>query len=645
MKKQNKIVIKLFSILTIILLELNCSNEGIWDSFSNTTGKPNETSNLQTDDGNIITDLEIPIIDYAEGDTIDRVSKNIVLTSIGKYGSKIAWESEFPQIITNDGIVTRPDFENEDAKVKLIATATIGTKSDKKEFLLTVIKEDPTDTEAVTADLDTNIITYAEGDTIDSVTQNIALSNNGEYGSVISWVSDNSSTIETDGTVVRPNFIDGVDRVVKMTATTTKGVEIDTREFTITVIRKPPTNTEVVADTIANTTFISYAVGDTINKVTQNVTLTKKGTYGSTITWASNKTEYISINGGVTRTVFGTGMAIVNLTATISKKMANDTKEFYLIVMEDILNPETAHVVSLSINGVPFNMMYIEGGLKYLATHSNNVETSVENPFFVAETELTYRLWFKVGQWAIDHGYIFQQVGQKGGGSTPKSNQHPVTNMNWRDAMIWTNALTEYHNEIYNTNLQPFFYSDASYTMLIKDSTDATCGAGAGSTDGDCDNPYIYADTNGNLDILNSTASGYRLLTSAEWELAARYQGDDNSNDAYNWPISAEWWTKGDYASGATADTSDAVATALVSVYDTSGTAEVKSKLPNLLGLYDMSGNIREWVFDKRAGGQRAQRDSPFGSDNTEIQIANNSMTEPPYSENSGSGFRIARSR
>lgn len=54
----------------------------------------------------------------------------------------------------------------------------------------------------------------------------------------------------------------------------------------------------------------------------------------------------------------------------------------------------------------------------------------------------------------------------------------------------------------------------------------------------------------------------------------------------------------GNFACGALAPWTDAAATDLVAVYHTTGTAEVKSKKPNALGIYDLSGNVSEWCFD-----------------------------------------------
>ncbi len=285
--------------------------------------------------------------------------------------------------------------------------------------------------------------------------------------------------------------------------------------------------------------------------------------------------------------------------------------------------------------GVSFNLRYVPGKT-FPTVEDDSGTATVSNGFWIAETEVTYELWSTVYSWATDGArgtsvYSFANTGTMGDG-TGDTNQHPVTTINWRDGMVWLNALTEWYNAQNGTAFSCAYYSDAANTTILRDSSDGTYGASINATAGGFDNPYVKA-----------AATGFRLPGRDEWELAARYI-DDADQDGILDP--GEYYP-GSYASGATADYANSAATGAVSVNSVNSgtsTAAVGSKLANALGLFDMSGNVYELCFDWYDATNRVRRGGAYNSSEMNQQLGLVYWL-PPYSEGTSFGLRLARNR
>ncbi len=248
---------------------------------------------------------------------------------------------------------------------------------------------------------------------------------------------------------------------------------------------------------------------------------------------------------------------------------------------------------TMSAGGVSFDMRAVPDGSFFTAPDDSGT-AAVPDGFWIAETEVTYELWSTVHTWATSSGYMFANAGTMGDG-TDDTDQHPVTTINWRDAMVWCNALTEYYNDQNGTSLECVYYTNAAYTIPIR-SVD-------GSTDIDYPNPGSQDDP-----YVKSGADGFRLPTSDEWELAARYVDDSNSDGDIK---DANEDYPGDHASGDTTSycyPSDGGTSTVFGNYawynDNSGesTHVVATRTANALGLSDMSGNVDEWCFAWKTG-------------------------------------------
>ncbi len=392
---------------------------------------------------------------------------------------------------------------------------------------------------------------------------------------------------------------------------------------------------------------IEYNGSDSADGVTLDVILTESGSNGTTISWSSSNTDIITNDGTVIRPYLSLGNISVILTATITKGNESDTVEIPLLVISNE-NLVVGEKISYTA-GVDFNMVFIPGGIKFpLTTNDTDYDKSVDDDYFIGESEVTYQLWRVVYSWAITNGYTFINPGKEGHDGVIGAEAiglEPVTTINWRESMIWMNAFTEYYNFENGTNLTPVYYTDPSYTTLQKEATDSTTTTE--DNPGTQDNPYV-----------KPNADGFRFLSNWEWEFAARYIEDSNNDGDI---LDAGEYYPGAHVSGADArydvDTNASdfdndgdieyiydVAVALDDDPETpTQTEEVKSKSPNKLGLYDMGGNVVEWVFNIN-GNKRYQRGGSYTSYTSKLQISDITVYNLPDLENAGMGFRIGRS-
>ena len=280
-----------------------------------------------------------------------------------------------------------------------------------------------------------------------------------------------------------------------------------------------------------------------------------------------------SVQPGVTGPVMslnlGSGLLFGSATVADGKSAKRVTLQGVLLQggMSDVLGRGVSSDGKQFILGdaTPSGMSYIPAGTFIMGNNSltGAPEHSVTvSAFYMGQTEVTFDEWSNVYWWAISRGYSFDNAGQDSGYVSP------VTNVSWWDAIKWCNAKSE------KEGLTPCYYTSdrlsswSVYRTGQKDLTNA---------------------------MVNWNATGYRLPTEAEWERAARggltgklYPNGNTltSNDAnfYDSTIGSSWLTS------------------------------VCSYAPNGYGLYDMSGNVWEWCWD-RSGTYSGVSVDPKGDD------------------------------
>lgn len=292
---------------------------------------------------------------------------------------------------------------------------------------------------------------------------------------------------------------------------------------------------------------------------------------------------------------------------------------------------ETGDSRSIVLGGAEYKVTYVE---KYTFYSGTGVESTVPNPYWIGSTEVTYEFWNTVYSWAIVNGYTFEHPGTMGDGSGD-TDQHPVTTIDWRDATVWCNALTEYYNQEMGTNLEPVYFLDAGLTVVNRSSVrtgDCPLTDGPAPTPGNCANPYVDND-----------ADGFRIPPSKAWGLAATFIEDSNADGDI---LDTNEYYPPTYGSGASDDTDNAAATAEVCWYlpnSGSSTQEVGTRPANGLGLYDMCGNVLEWNEERPASpaSSRIVRGGSYANGAIIVRWGPLNYGASGHSASSAYGFRI----
>ncbi len=241
----------------------------------------------------------------------------------------------------------------------------------------------------------------------------------------------------------------------------------------------------------------------------------------------------------------------------------------------------------------PPGYVYIRAGTFQMGTEQSAVsnpcsyadeerrhEVIITRGFFMAEMEITREQWMDL---AVRQPELPPDPSLALIGPSP---EHPVQHLTWFESVLYANLLSV------DRGVPVCYFKDSSFEVPV-DSTNYR-------------EPPIYC---------NFDASGYRLPTDAEWEYACRagttsffsfLELSYNYRNCYSCEPNMHPMLEQHCVYCANSG---------------SGTEPAGSKLPNPWGLFDMHGNVWEWVWDFYDSAEETRETDPTGPESGSCRV------------------------